>query len=102
MKKFKFKRVYLFFFTAWACFIHIPMAFATGRPFLKLKIVDPIITPKVVDTKASSVYKVYDSLKEKISNDFDVINLLPERDRFLYANYLNKISNETLRFNKLY
>ena len=63
MKKFKFKRVYIYIFTAWACFIHIPMAFATGRPFLKLKIADPIITPKVVETKVASMYKVYDSLK---------------------------------------
>jgi L,D-transpeptidase catalytic domain len=63
MKKFKFKSAYLFFSAALACMTHIPMAFATGKPFLKIKTADPIIVPELVETKASSVYKVYDSLK---------------------------------------
>lgn len=63
MKKFKCKSAYLFFSAALACMVHMPMAFATGKPFLKVRAIDPIITPKLVETKASSAYKVYDSLK---------------------------------------
>ncbi len=63
MKKFKIKTAYLFFLAALACMVHVPMAFASGKPFIKIKTVDPIITPEVVENKMSNAYKVYDSLK---------------------------------------
>lgn len=43
--------------------IHVPMAFAAGKPFIKIKTVSPILAPKFVENKMSTAYNVYDSLK---------------------------------------
>ncbi len=63
MKTFKFNSAYLFFLAVLAYFVHMPMAFATGKPFLKIKTTDTITTSTIEENKMSSMYKVYDSLK---------------------------------------
>jgi hypothetical protein len=77
MKKFKCKSAYLFFLLALAFMMHVPMAFATAKPFFRIKTINTNINIELTENKTSSLYKVYDSLK---------LNLYGLSERaFLYA-----------------
>jgi hypothetical protein len=66
MKKFRSKKVYLFFSAVLASMIHLPFAFSGTKAFSK-NINRPIATVNIEKENSSAVYKVYDSLKLNIS-----------------------------------
>lgn len=62
MKKFRFKKVYLFFSAVFAFMLHLPFAFSGTKLFSK-HINKPAATVNAESSNSSSLYKVYDSLK---------------------------------------
>ena len=62
MKKFRFKKVYLFFSAVFAFMLHLPFAFSGTKLFSKNEN-KPVATINNERENSSALYKVYDSLK---------------------------------------
>jgi hypothetical protein len=65
MKKFRVKKLYVYFSAVLTFMLHLPVVFANTTVASAKKVVDPIITP-AMDSKMLAAVKMYDSLKLNI------------------------------------
>jgi hypothetical protein len=66
MKKFRVKKLYVYFSAVLTFMLHLPVVFATTTIATAKKAIEPVITPALLDTKMIAAAKIYDSLKLNI------------------------------------